>query len=197
MRKTLIWISAALSVLGGSPARADPAAVADLVSRTWFEGIPIEEAAGLDAADGIWLAEQLADPNASAQHGNIAIALGACGCGPAFEALASFASATVERDGQTGPNKALRALPQAMGLLSQRDPRALAWLQARASRAPAKTDSPEERRLYALVLQGLAQSGTRVAGRQLTEIEAQANARGDAAAARWARQALYQWRQKK
>jgi hypothetical protein len=184
---------AMLCVPAGLSAQTDPPAVAELIERTWFEGLPIAEAAQLDEADGLWLATQLADPDAAAHHGNIAMALGACACGPAFEALEAFAS---DGDGPgTPPTKSRRALPQAMGLLARHDPRALAWLQTRAQAPPPEPDKREPRRLYALVLQGLGQSGAPAAGTQLAQIEARAAASGDAATARWARQALRRWRQ--
>jgi len=183
------------SALLATGAAADPSAVRELVERTWFEGLPLERAATLSPADGELLATILADPTAARHHGNTIMALGACGCGPAFEALAGFAAPVGEAPADARSRAARRAVPQAMGLLAGRDPRALQWLEERAQAPPPPPDTGagERRRTYALVLYGLAQSGANGAGPLLAGVEARANAVGDAAVARWAALARERW----
>lgn len=170
---------------------ADPTTVQELVERTWFEGLPLERAAALSTADGELLAAMLADPTAAAHHGNIVMALGACGCGPAFEALSRFGANTAHTPREA--RAAHRAVPQAMGLLARREGRALTWLEQRAQAPLPAADAAESRRAYALVLYGLAQSGADSAGALLAAVEVRASAAGDAAVARWATQANERW----
>lgn len=176
------------SLLLNLPAAGDASQVEDLVRRTWFEGLPIAQAAGLGEADGQLLAAMLVDPAEATHSGNIVMALGACGCGPAFEALTAFdAAAGVDEQA------ARRAIPQAMGLLARSDPRALVWLEERARGPLPPKGALESRRRYALVLHGLAQSRAENVGALLATIEAAAIGAEDAGASRWAAQARNQW----
>jgi hypothetical protein len=163
-----------------------------LVRGVWFEGLPLDQAAELGPADGELLAELLADPAESAHHTNIVMALGACSCGPAFEALELLAALPVGNDANhdTRSAQATRlALRQAMGLLARSDARALAWLELRAGLpAPGPGDRAGRRRRAAL-LQGLALSRSPRATALLGELEAAAHARGDAGLARRAARA--------
>ena len=164
-----------------------------LVRGVWLEGLPIEQAAELGSDDGALLAEMLADPAESAHHANIVVALGACACGPAFEALAGFDSDPTAAAKPYEAKAAQRAIPQAMGLLARRDARALGWLENRASQPLAASDRTARRRRVAL-MQGLALSQSPRADALLADLEAAAHAGGDAAMARRAGQAREHWR---
>ena len=187
------WIAVAtacIAVLGpGATLAQQPASPAEeLVRAVYFEGLPLAAAARLDDADGLRLAELLADPSESSHHANIAMALGACACGPAFEALAA-ADLRDRRDRDTrGMDRetrlAQRAIAAALGRLGRSEPRAVDGLGARA-RAPLPERSDREaRHRRTAVLQGLALSGSPRAGGVLAEVEARASARGDSDFAR-------------
>jgi len=163
------------------------------VRGVWFEGLPLEQAAELDSQDGELLAEMLSDPAEAAHHANIAMALGACACGPAFEALAAFDAAPPPGGEDYETQAAVRAIPHAMGLLARRETRALEWLEAKVSEPGTGGERAARQRRVAL-MQGLALSRAPRASALLAELEAAALAEGDAPMARRAGQAREHWR---
>jgi hypothetical protein len=178
----LLGIGGIFAEAAAQPAAPSSSGVEDLVRSAWFEGLPLDRAAKLGPEDGALLAEMLADPAEAPHHTNIVMALGACACGPAFEALVAFdAEATGWEADDLHARTARLAVPQAMGLLAGRDPRALDWLLAQtAAPTPAADDRPGRRRRSA-VLDGLALTGAPHAAARLAELEAAARDRGDAA----------------
>ena len=130
---------AALCLTGVPQAAAATSAEAaeDLVRQVYYEGVPEQPARALGPEAATRLAELLADPAETRWHVNAAMALALSGQPAAYDALAAVG----ERggDGELTPAEyRLRiALPRAMGVLAQRDDRALAWLIARASQ-PAR-----------------------------------------------------------
>jgi hypothetical protein len=174
---------------GSAAAQLEPEMEAEeLVRATWFEGLPLDRAAALGEADGVLLAGMLAEPAEAAHHANIVIALGACGCGPAYDALAQFVAAPPTGN-DASARAALAVLPQAMGLLASQDARAMMWLAAEAARpAPPPGDRAARRQRVAL-MNGLALAGSPAADALLGRLEAEASAAGDTGMARRASQA--------
>ena len=196
-RSRIVLLALGAVLCGGtSLAQAPAGPVETLVRAVWFEGLPLEKAAELGADDGELLAEMLADPAESPHHANIVVALGACACGPAFEALAGFDSNPTTATEPYQTTAARRAIPQAMGLLARRDVRALGWLENRAKRPLAGRDRAARRRRAAL-MHGLALSESPLADALLADLEASAHAGGDAAMARRAGQAREHWRRRR
>jgi hypothetical protein len=176
----LACLLAAATGVAAQPAGPGAEDAEDLVRGVWFEGLPLDRAARLGPGDGARLAEMLADPDEAPHHANIALALGACGCGPAFEALAEF-DAGIAADDDPQARAARLAVPHAMGLLASRDPRALDWLIAQTEEpAPSGEDRPGRQR-RTMVLDGLALAGSPRADARLAALEEAAAEQGDAA----------------
>jgi len=187
---TLALASGAARVSAQSAAEAAIAEAEELVGRVWFEGLPVERAAALGDEAGGHLAAILLDPERRPDHANALLALGACACGPAYEAIAGYHLAAAAEVGElpTPLYRAWQNVPAAMGLLARRDDRAIAWLEARAERAippgRARHRHHDEARIAQLqreaALNGLGMSGRDAADRALARVEARARSDGDA-----------------
>ncbi|MEM7411090.1 MAG: hypothetical protein AAF430_12710 [Myxococcota bacterium] len=129
------WAFAVLLVTGllgaTAPATAlGPDEAENMVRSTWYEGLPEEEAAQIDADGAAHLATLLADPAEKAIHANVLLALGYSGQPGSAEAVLAYAgnppSGEVDRD----IFRAWQAMPFALGALAESDPRALQRLGA-------------------------------------------------------------------
>ena len=125
----------------GADARADSATEAEsLVREIYYEGLPYEQASGLDTAAVNRLIEMLADPSEAPHHGNIVLALGMSGHPDAFAALSEFASDPPIGEVDRNTFRAHTHSLLAMGHLAREDDRALQWLLRRESREARTPD---------------------------------------------------------
>jgi len=155
-----------------------PAAAEQLVRQTYFEGLPLARVQALDDAAGVRLAEMLGDPDEAEHHANIVVALGLCGCGPAFETLRDFAARPRSADVPRPDFLAWEQVPYAMGHLARVDARALAWLANEAAHAEpgfsyaARSASALARQRRAAAVQGLGLAGTAASDAELVRLAA-------------------------
>lgn len=114
------------------PSSAQPASDADaaeqLVREVWYEGLPLERAAALDAAGVARLIAMLEDPDEREHHANILIALAASGQPGAYDAIASWARLPRSGEIERPDFRAWQVLPHALGELARHDARALVLL---------------------------------------------------------------------
>jgi hypothetical protein len=135
------WTAAWLLILSVTlPAAAEtslaPHAAEALVRETWYEGLPLERAAQIDAAGAARLLAMLEDPSERAHHANILIALAACAPPGAYEAMAAWALLPRTGEVDRATFRAWQALPHALGQLAARDRRALQLLASQLEAEP-------------------------------------------------------------
>jgi len=127
---------AAFLALRSLVAGADPAdearAAEELVRKTYFEGLPYEEARAIGPAGAARLVELLADPDAGSHAANVVLALGIAAQPGAFEAIAQTAEVATSGEVDRPTYRLLDAVPIAMGHLARSDARAFEWLRERA-----------------------------------------------------------------
>jgi hypothetical protein len=107
-----------------------------LVRETWYEGLPLDRAAQIDAEGAVRLVWMLEDPDERAHHANILMALGVCRQPFAFEAIAAWAALPRTGEVDRATFRAWQTLPQALGRLARHDRRALALLAAQFAAGP-------------------------------------------------------------
>lgn len=174
-RRPIGWLVGLLLTLA-VPAAADPADEAEAwVRQLYYEGLPLEPAAGLDDAAVARLTGLLADPDEAEHHANVLLALGASGHPDAYPALAAFATDAPSGEVDRATFRARTRLRLAFGHLARSDPRALRWLLARES-APAPAWHFRQHRgdalrvlLAELERTGLALSGAPAAAARLEQ----------------------------
>jgi len=150
-----------------------------LVRETWYEGLPLDEAANIDTAGAARLVSMLQDPDESEHHANILVALGACGQPSSYPAIEAWA--TLPRSGEVdrATFRAWQALPQALGRLAPHDHRALGLLTEQLDAEPPGWHFRQHRgaRLATLIQRGaatgLATSGLTEADKLLENAEAE------------------------
>ena len=150
-----------------------------LVRETWYEGLPLDRAAQIDAAGARRLVSMLEAPGERAHHANILMALGACRQPLAYEAIVAWAALPRTGEVDRATFRAWQTLPQALGRLARRDRRALVLLAALLAADPPGWRFRHHRgeRLADLTRRaaatGLAISGLPEADALLEEAEAQ------------------------
>lgn len=174
------WLAVVLFAL---PLSAESGLGADdaerLVRETWYEGLPVDRAAQIDAAGAARLVSMLEDPNERAQHANILLALGVCAQPSAYEAIAAWAVLPRTGEVDRATFRAWQTLPHALGWLARHDRRALALLSAQLDAEPPDWHFRHHRgeRLADLnrraAATGLALSGLPEADALLEQAEAQ------------------------
>jgi len=107
-----------------------------LVRETWYEGLPLDRAAQVDAAGAARLVSMLEDPDERAQHANILMVLGVCAQPSAYDAIAAWAALPRTGAVDRATFRAWQTLPQALGRLARHDPRALVLLTAQFEAGP-------------------------------------------------------------
>lgn len=129
-------VLAALLLLSGalSPAVAgaelDAAAADELITTTWFEGMPAERIEALAPDALAHLQAVLADPREGPHHAAALELLGRAGGPGAYEVVAAYAAAAPKGTVEGHVYRARLAVPIALGYLARRDDRALADLLA-------------------------------------------------------------------
>jgi hypothetical protein len=171
------WLACLLLGLLAAPAWADPADEAEAwVRELYYEGLPLEPAAGLDDAAVARLIELLEDPAEAAHHGNVVLALGASGHRDAYPALAAFADDAPAGEVDRATFRARTQLRLAFGYLARHDARALRWLLEPGDGAPPAWHFRRQRGealrvlLDELTLTGLALSGSPTAAARLEQV---------------------------
>ncbi|MFP8881091.1 MAG: hypothetical protein VCE43_17390 [Myxococcota bacterium] len=139
-RVDLVAISCLLAVSIALPLRAESGLGANgaeqLVRETWYEGLPLDRAAQIDAAGAARLVSMLEDPDERAHHANILMALGVCVQPSAYEAIAAWAAQPRAGEVDRATFRAWQTLPQALGRLARHDGRALTLLAAQLDAGP-------------------------------------------------------------
>lgn len=104
----------------------------DLVRQTYFEGLPEDEATRIGPEGALRLLEMLADPAERDNHARILIALGFSAPPGACEAIEAWQATALPAEGELDRSafRAWQALPFALGHLADRDPEAIASLEA-------------------------------------------------------------------
>lgn len=179
-RLAAAWLHVTLLSL---PLSAEPGLGADaaegLVRETWYEGLPLDRAARIDAAGVARLVSMLEDPAERAHHGNVLLVLGVSAQPPAYEAIRDWAARPPTGEVDRATFRAWQTLPHALGRLAPHDPRALSLLAAQLDAGPPNWHFRHHRgeRLADLnrraAATGLAISGLPEAGALLERAEAQ------------------------
>lgn len=166
------------SFLATAGVNAESSAPVDLLVRQlYFEELPYAEARALGPGASERLLELLHDSEEVEFHANAVLALGILAAPGTYEALLAWTQGQGGGELDRAGFRARRALPQAMGHLARADPRALAWLAARAERSVVPRWSfglLREERLAALqrraAIRGLALSGRPAARAELERL---------------------------
>ena len=104
-----------------------------LMRTVYFEGMPEEELARIGPEGCERLVEMLSDPGERRNHGRVLVAIGYCAPEGGFEAIRDWSEMPRSGEIDRATFRAWQALPFALGYLAERDPRALAMLDARLS----------------------------------------------------------------
>jgi hypothetical protein len=180
-------VSAAAYVLlaalsAGAEAPLDATAAEDLVRETYYEGLPLELAARIDASGAQRIASMLGDPTERAHHANILVALAECGQPGAYESIVAWTLLPRTGEVDRAAFRAWQALPHALGQLARHDARALETLESLLDAGPPAWhfrafDSVRIARLTRRgAASGLANAGTPEAGVLLRGAEASLHA---------------------
>ena len=179
-RLAAAWLHVTLLSL---PLSAEPGLGADaaegLVRETWYESLPLDRAARIDAAGVARLVSMLEDPDERAQHANILLVLGVWAQPSAYDAIAAWAALPRTGEVDRATFRAWQTLPQALGRLAPHDRRALVLLAAQLDAGPPGWHFRYHRgeRLAKLIRRaaatGLAISGLPEADALLEQAEAQ------------------------
>jgi hypothetical protein len=126
----------AQSVAGGAMLSVEETEA--LVRAHYYEGMPREQAARIGTEGCARLLEMLDDPSESRSHHQVLVALGICAPDGALEAIDAWLAALPTGEIDRPRFRAWLAVSHALASLADRDPRALARLEARmtASEAP-------------------------------------------------------------
>lgn len=152
-----------------------------LVRETWYEGLPLDRAAEIDADGAERLAALLADPDEREHHANILMALAASGWPRAYDAIVAWADDAPTGEVDRPIFRARQTLPYALGALAEHDARALErlaqLLDAREGRWHFRHHTPARVRAQARrgAATGLAMSGRAEADALLEATEASAD----------------------
>ena len=166
-----IFVAGGILFTGATAAALGPEASEALVRALWFEGLPRDEAAQIDADGARHLATLLADPDERDVHANALLALAYSGQPAALPALIAWASEAPEGEVDRATFRAWQVLPIALGALAKNDRRALRRLDALLQGEPAawrfRHHTPE--RIERMCKEGAA---TALAGTGLAEADA-------------------------
>ncbi len=131
------WLTLFATLPGAAETKLDPVAAEDLVRGTYYEGIPLDQAARIDLLGAARLVTLLEDPAEVAHHANILVALAACAQPGAYEAIAAWAHLPHSGEVDRATFRAWQALPHALGQLARRDRRALDLLASQLDAQPS------------------------------------------------------------
>ena len=149
----LVWLGAVMGPVvlapGDAAAQESLLSVEEtevLVRARYFEGMPMDEAARIGPDGCERLLEMLSDSTDSGAHGQVLVAIGACGPDGGLEAIDAWAAGLPEGEVYRATFRAWMALPRALSHLAEHDPRAMGRLGERLAAAEAPLISHKRHR---------------------------------------------------